>query len=300
MEPEILIHNRDSHKLEKEKVYGEKWLKFAYENPIGRAFLWSIVKRSIFSYWYGWRMSTKWSAEKIMPFIHKYGLDTSEFENEVSDFQSFNEFFSRKLKPCSRHKPKNEDAVIFPADGRHFAYKNISKADKIFVKGQKFDLEKLFDSKEEAAPYMEGSLLLSRLCPTDYHRFHFPIGGIFKKPRLINGGLLSVNPIALRKNLSIFWENKRYLSYIEDSRLGKIAVFLVGATCVGTVTITANENQNCKIGDEMGYFSFGGSSVITLFEPNKIQFDENLLEMTKDGYESYSKMGEIMGHPLFS
>ena len=300
MEPDILIHNRKSNRLETEHVYGEKWLDFAYNNPLGKAFLWTIVKRPWFSKWYGWRMNARSSAKKIKPFVEKYGLDPSEFRDEISDYHSFNDFFARKLKPTSRPIPKDDKAIIFPADGRHFGYENVTTADKVFVKGQKFNLAKLFGSKKEAKPYAGGTLILSRLCPTDYHRFHFPVKGILRKHRLINGSLLSVNPIALRKNLSIFWENKRYLSYVENPELGKVAVFLIGATCVGTARVTAEPNILHKVGEELGYFSFGGSSLITVFQPKKIQLDEDLLKMTKQGYESYAHMGDIMADPLFN
>ena len=96
MEPDILIHNRKSHRLETEHVYGEKWLDFAYNNPLGKAFLWTIVKRPWFSKWYGWRMNAKSSAKKIQPFVEKYGLDPSEFRDEISEYRSFNDFFARK------------------------------------------------------------------------------------------------------------------------------------------------------------------------------------------------------------
>lgn len=300
MEPEIIFHNKYSGKLEAEKVYGEKWLRFIYGNFIGKLCLWVLVRRKIFSKWYGWKMNRKNSRSKILPFIKKFGLDTAEFAEDVSTFATFNEFFFRRLNSSSRPISNESNTAIFPADGRHLAFDDLSKVKGVFVKGQRFNLEMLFGSEELAAPFQKGSLVLSRLCPTDYHRFHFPVSGRMGKVSLINGGLYSVNPIALRKNLSIFWENKRYLTFVDSQQFGRVAIFLVGATCVGSVHLTAQENHSYEKGDELGYFSFGGSSLITLFSENMIKLDHDLSVTSSNGYETYVKMGEALGKSSFS
>ena len=298
MDSKILVHNPYTNKLEEEKVYGESWLRFIYSNPLGRLCLWALVKRAWFSKWYGWRMNRKKSASKIAPFIQDFELSPNDFQDDYRSFNSFNEFFYRKLKVSSRPIVKGPNSVIFPADGRHLGFQNIDLIKRVFVKGQCFNLEKLFGSIELANEFAGGSLILSRLCPIDYHRFHFPVSGKLKSCELINGSLFSVNPIALRQNLAIFWENKRYLCMIENENLGKVAVFLVGATCVGSVHLTAIENNNYEKGDELGYFSFGGSSVITIFQPGKIQLDQKLLRISSQGYEFYSKIGDAMGETI--
>ena len=148
------------------------------------------------------------------------------------------------------------------------------------------------ESGKEANFYGEGSMLISRLCPVDYHRFHFPTSGKISTATLINGSLLSVSPIALRHNLSIFWENKRYLSFLQNEHIGKIAQFLVGATCVGSVHLTAQKNSHVKKGQEYGYFSFGGSCVITVFPRHSVQFNQDIMEWSAKGIETYARMGE--------
>ncbi len=295
MDTKILFHNRYTGSLEEEKVYGGNWLSFIYNNPLGKICLWAMVKRAFFSKWYGWRMNQDRSNSKIIPFIQEYALDTNEFADNVSSFRNFNEFFFRKLTHCSRPIEKGSETVVYPADGRHLGFQNVDETNQVFVKGQKFNLEKLFGSKNLAEQYVGGSLILSRLCPVDYHRFHLPTDGLVKSVELINGYLYSVNPIALRQTLSIFWRNKRYLTLIENEHLGKVAVFLVGATCVGSVHLTAQKNQIYAKGDELGYFSFGGSSVITVFQPGIIKLEDDLLKVSSRGYEYYAKMGEVMG-----
>ena len=298
MEPELKFYDRCKSDFETEKVYGDKWLRFIYHNPVGRLSLWLLVKRKIFSKWYGWRMNRHSSAKKIIPFINNFKLDETEFLDKVSSFKSFNEFFYRKLKPESRPINRESGSVVFPADGRHLAIENISSSSQVYAKGQFFNLEKLLNSADLSKKYANGDLIISRLCPTDYHRFHFPVSGKLSEIQLIDGYLKSVNPIALRKNLGIFWENKRYLTKIENPDLGEVIVVLIGATCVGSVHISAEIHKHYSIGDELGYFSFGGSCLITLFQPDKIKIDKELAKITNDGYEIYAKFGDRMAKSL--
>tara|TARA_A100001388_G_scaffold257429_1_gene223239 strand:- start:1230 stop:2117 length:888 start_codon:yes stop_codon:yes gene_type:complete len=291
----IQFFNRSKGTVETERVYGENWLKLIYDNPFGKLLLWAAVKKSWFSRWYGWRMSQPASKARIRPFIRKYKLDEEEFDSDPEGFRSFNEFFSRKLKPDARPIEQENAVAVFPADGRHLGVQDLSANLGFYVKGQKFDLPKLFQSEELAGRFRKGSLIISRLCPVDYHRFHAPVSGKISEARLINGSLFSVNPIALRKRLSVFWENKRYLCMIDSDYHGKVAQFIVGATCVGSATFTFSQNQCVKKGEELGYFSFGGSSVLTLFEKDRLRIPEDVQQHSQANIETYAKMGEEMG-----
>ena len=295
MSDEISYMHRYDGCIRKEKVYGQKWLNLIYGSPLGSIPLWGAIKRSWFSNWYGRKMSRPESKSKIPDFIREYELDVSEFASPSNSFKSFNEFFSRKLKMDARPICEGSQNLSFPADGRHLGFSNLARTSSIFVKGQSFDLPSLFQSKELAEPYENGSLVISRLCPVDYHRFHFPIDGQASPPKLINGFLYSVNPIALRKEIAIFWQNKRYLSFVETKSTGRVAQFLVGATCVGSVSFTANLPHAVVKGEEFGYFSFGGSSVLTLFEESKVSLSPDLLEHSSNGIELYARMGDQMG-----
>ena len=281
--------------LKKEQIYGEKWLRFSYENLLGKIGLWAMVRRAWFSKWYGNRMSAAKSREKVKPFIKKYGLDESEFLNPAESYRTFNDFFYRKLRPEARPIDKDEHSVVFPADGRHFVIPDLSKIKHVYAKGQSFDLPALFGSSELAKPYANGSMIISRLCPVDYHRFHFPLSGKIGDSTLLNGTLLSVSPIALRKRFSIFWENKRYLSFLENHIIGNVAQFLIGATCVGSVHLTTKKDSLVLKGQEYGYFSFGGSCVMTIFPPNTITFTKYISEWSENGIETYGRMGEKVG-----
>jgi phosphatidylserine decarboxylase len=290
--PPITFFNRHTGRVETETVYGEGFLRFVYENPLGALPLHALVKRGFFSRWYGWRMDRAGSRARVSAFIERYGVDWKEFQKSPGEYGSFNEFFARKLKPDARPVDPRPDAVVFPADGRHLAIADASVGGDFFVKGVKFDVPALLGNSDLGARFAKGSVLVSRLCPLDYHRFHFPCDGTSGGPRLINGPLYSVNPIALRRRPTILWENKRFITLLKTSKLGDVLLLEIGATCVGSVTQTFPAGQPVRKGDEKGFFRFGGSSFITIFEPGRVRFADDLLEHSACGREVYAKMGE--------
>jgi phosphatidylserine decarboxylase len=285
----IRYFNRHTGETEEESIYGERWLRWAYETAPGRLALHALVKRPLFSRLYGRRMDSPASRKRIAPFIEDYGMDANEFASHPAAYASFNEFFSRKLARNAR--PLAEAPVVFPCDGRHLGFPCARDIDQVFVKGQRFDLAILLGSPALAERFAGGPLVLSRLCPIDYHRFHFPAAGTPGEPRLINGPLFSVSPIALRRNLSYLWQNKRVLTELKTEDLGTILLCEIGATNVGSIVQTYPPGQPARKGDEKGYFSFGGSSTITLFEPGKVKLAEDLLEKTAEGLELYARFG---------
>ncbi len=291
---DIEFYNRYSGQTEKELVYGEPFLKWAYGNPLGKIALHGFIKRAAFSKWYGRRMDSKRSRSKIEPFISDYGLDIEEFAHGAESFSSFNDFFYRKLKTSAR--PVSEDPIVFPADGRHLAFANIDKINGFFVKGQTFDIHQLIADDKLSARYAGGSLLLSRLCPVDYHRFHFPVTGKVSSTRLINGPLFSVSPIALKRKLSYLWQNKRTLTTIQTATMGQVLMLEIGATCVGSIQQTYTPGQTVQKGDEKGYFAFGGSSTIVIFEPDTVRFSDDLSNNSQHQIETYARMGDSMGN----
>lgn len=288
----IEVHNRYRGVIEQEQIYGERYLRFVYSNPVGRLLLFAIVKRSLFSALYGRMMSTRRSRRRIAPFIETYGLDAGEFAQ--AEFGSFNEFFHRKLRPEARPICSEEDALVFPADGRHSVYPDLSVAQPEYVKHCAFDLERFVGDRALATRYERGAMLISRLAPVDYHRFHFPVDGEASAPSLIPGHLFSVSPIALEQVARTFLENKRWVTTIHSERWGTVTFLEVGATNVGSVVFTAGAGP-VKRGDEKGYFLFGGSTVILLFEPGRVTFSDDLVEQTRAGRELYAKMGDIAG-----
>ena len=237
-------------------------------------------------------MSNPESAKRVQPFIEQYGMNPADFLDSPTSYKSFNEFFYRKLKPEAR--PIASAPIVFPADGRHLGFPDISKIDSFFVKGQTFDLQALLGDPALAAKYAHGSLVLSRLCPVDYHRYHFPAAGIPSETHAIPGPLFSVSPIALAQQLSYLWTNKRTLTQLQTEDFGTILLLEIGATCVGSIHQTYTPNQPVEKGAEKGYFAFGGSSTITIFEPGKVTLAKDLLENSSKQIELYARIGSEM------
>jgi phosphatidylserine decarboxylase len=289
----IEYFNRYTGRVETEEVYGEGFLRFAYENPLGRAALHTLVKRRWFSNWYGSRMSRPSSRDLIGPFVEQYDINEDEMAEPVDSFASFNDFFCRRLKRSARPVDPDPGTLVFPADGRHLLIPDTSQCDDFFIKGTRFDLGTLMGDPELAKRFANAAVLISRLCPVDYHRFHFPASGVTGGPVLINGPLYSVSPIALAKRPQLLWENKRYRTQLDSEAFGTVVLFEVGATCVGTVLHSHGSEEPVTKGEEKGCFRFGGSCFITVLASGVADFPEDLVEHSAQGLEVYAKMGDV-------
>jgi phosphatidylserine decarboxylase len=286
---EIFYTERETGKTEKEKIYGGFFVKAIYSHD----FLPSLIKFPFFSKLFGWLQRSRLTKRKILPFIEKYHIDSSEFLTE--DFPSFHHFFIRKLKPTCRPIAQGGHVAILPADSRILVFPKIDEADGFYVKGKKFDLQKLLCDDFLFQLFCSGSLAICRLAPVDYHRFHFPCACIPGQAKLINGLLSSVNPIALARFPSILCENKRMLTLLKTEAFDDVLFVEVGATCVGSIIQTYTPHVSCQKGDEKGYFAFGGSTILLLFQPGRIQFYNDLIEASKDHVEVRGKMGQSLG-----
>jgi phosphatidylserine decarboxylase len=234
------------------------------------------------------------SAARVAPFIRDFGLDAAEFADPPASFRTFNAFFHRRLRPEARPVDPDPSAVVFPADGRHLGFANLAAAEAFFVKGQRFDLRAFLRDDTLLQRYAGGAAVFSRLCPVDYHRFHFPVAGTPGAIRPVQGWLWSVNPIALRQNLSYLWENRRWLCEIDSPNAGRVLMAEIGATNVGSAVHTFQPGQPAAKGSEKGYFRFGGSSVLTLFEPGRVTLAADLLAQSAEGRELYAHVGDRM------
>ena len=292
----ITLHNRHTGGTEVEQVYGEAWLRRIYGHPLGKLSLHAVVKRGLFSKLYGWAMDRPSSARRIAPFIKTFGLNPAEFaEADLSAYRTFNDFFYRKLKPSTRPVDPRPEMAVLPADGRHLGFQDASRVKGIFAKGQTFDIPALVADRALGERYAQGTVVCSRLCPVDYHRFHFPVAGVPGEPVLAQGQLYSVNPIALRRHASYLWQNKRQRVSIDAGAFGLVTMVSVGATNVGTIIETYQSGRAVAKGDEKGYFRFGGSFVATLFEPGRIKLEADLIQAGETATELYAKVGSPLG-----
>jgi phosphatidylserine decarboxylase len=137
------------------------------------------------------------------------------------------------------------------------------------------------------------AMIIVRLAPNDYHRYHFPFKGMASESKKIEGSYYSVSPIALKSNFTkVFCKNKKEICTLTTDGFGEILVIPVGATMVGSLNSTYEANTMVEKGQEMGYFAFGGSTVVLFFDSKYFKIDEDLLKNTKNNIETFLHMGE--------
>lgn len=290
---QIKYINRKTGEIQMETPPAEGLLNFLYNSPFGKMAILPFAKRKIISEIYGRRMNKPSSTDKIRDFVGELNIDMSESQKSIDDFTSFNDFFYRKLKPEAR---PIEDGFVSPGDGRLLAFENISEVQTFFVKGEEFTLTSFLNDATLAEKYENASLLILRLAPNDYHRFHFPYSGIPSETTRIKGSYYSVSPYALANNFArVFCENKREFCILRTVEKGDILLAPIGATMVGSILETYEPQQEVKKGDEMGYFAFGGSTIVALIDRKRFKIDTDILKNTKDQMETFVKMGEKIG-----
>lgn len=284
--------DRVSGETRTENVPSEGMLKWLYSSATGKAALHLLFKRKVISSLGGWFMNTKYSAKRIPAFVEEHNINLAECSpSNIEEFSTFNQFFYRKLQTNAR---AIEKGVVSPADGKILAFQSINNISPFCVKGSEFTTESFLQDKALATKYKDGAMAIIRLAPADYHRFHFPVTGMVSISIPIKGHYFSVSPLALQGSLKIFCENYREYCIQETKEYGNVLISDVGATMVGSIIQTYEPNSEVKKGDEKGYFAFGGSTLVLLFEKDKITFDTDLISNTKNGLETSIRMGETI------
>jgi phosphatidylserine decarboxylase len=208
----------------------------------------------------------------------------------MDKFKNFNEFFYRQLKPDARpcSAPDNPRIIVSPADCRSVVFNKMEVATSIWVKGREFSIERLLGKAypEDAHRYKNGALGIFRLAPQDYHRFHIPVDGVMGVPKPIEGEYYTVNPMAIRSALDVYGENVRVVIPIDSVAHGRVMVICVGAMMVGSTVITRKAGENVKRAEELGYFKFGGSTILLLFEEGSMKFDDDLVDNSNGALET--------------
>lgn len=291
----LKVYNLKTKKYEIKKEVSEEWINRLYGTAGGRFWLELLFKRKICSFLFGKLCDSRLSAGKIAGFIEQYGIDMSECINEVNDFKSFNDFFTRKLKPEARRFEPDPGLLLSPGDGRIQAWRDIDIRNMVRIKGFSYTLEELLSDKELAQRYDGGICIILRLTPVDYHRFHFIDGGICSRSRPVKGFCYSVNPKALNTIPELFCRNKREISVLRSDNFNDITYVEVGATLAGSIVQTYKPGTRVDRGDEKGYFKFGGSTCILFLEKNSAAVDERILLQTKMGYEVKVLAGDAIG-----
>lgn len=291
---DIKFYDRKEKCYKIEKVAGKKYLNWTYSSPMGMRFLEALIKKKFFSKIYGFYCDSFLSKYKINKFIKSFNINMNDYKS--CTYKNFNEFFVRKLSDKARPICIEKDTLISPCDGKILAYENIDIESIIQVKGINYSLYELIGNKEILQNYKDGTCLIFRLSPTDYHRFHFVDDGVCCPTTKIKGNYYSVNPVALKSINKLFCQNKREWCIFKSQNFNDILYVEVGATCVGSIIQTYTPNKPIKKGDEKGFFKFGGSTVILFLQKNSVKIHDDIIKQTKLGFESYVRMGDSIGN----
>ena len=272
----------------------DNFLKSLYGTVLGRKFLKILINPTI-SKLGGAVLSTKMSSLLVKPFIKANNIDMSDYTERA--YASFNDFFTRDLKPGKRFINRDKEVLISPSDGRVSVYE-IDDNMTFNIKDSYYTIESLTHSKKAANYYKGGTCVIIRLCVDNYHRYCYIDNGYKTTNKFIEGVLHTVNPVAC-EYYDIYKENSRECSLLHTENFGKVMQIEVGALMVGKIV---NYDQVACIhrGDEKGKFEFGGSTIVLLFKKDTVDIDDDLIENTKNGYETAVKMGERIGKQIFS
>jgi len=282
-----------SGKLAKENVEGEFFLRFLYSSFWGKI-LRFIFRRKYVAQIYAAYQKSSFSKNKIKPFVKKHNIDLSQAEKKLEQFFSFNDFFIRKLKFGARQIDGNPNIIVAPADSKLFIIPDISDEVSFFVKNTKFNLKKFLGNEQLAQECENGTLMLFRLAPYDYHRFHFPVDCVPLKAKNINGVYESVNPLVYKSGVQPLTENERKIVLLKTEKFSDVVLVAVGAMLVGKIKLNFDPKRNYKKGQEMGYFEFGGSTIALLFKNGMIKPKQKFLGHSLQDFETAVKMGQAV------
>jgi phosphatidylserine decarboxylase len=292
---EIKYFNREENSTQIEKVYGDAVVRWLYSSTSGSLLSHLLCKAPI-SKAYGFIQSNSLlSQKKVKPFINKFEIKLEEYEDQ--EFKTFNDFFIRKFKPGKRNFTQKREEMPAFSEARYFGFEEINEKTQIPVKGIYLQSKDLIANEKWHEIFSSGPLMIARLCPVDYHRFHFPDDGEVLDEYRVHGKLHSVNPIALKKKEDIFITNERHVTILNTKNFGKIAYIEVGAICVGKI-VQSYRAKTFKRGDEKGYFLFGGSTVIIIGEKGKWKPSSDMLNYTSKKMETYIKLGQPVAQLL--
>ena len=266
----------------------DKLLSFLYTNIFGRMLLKPLIQPQV-SKLAGRYLSSAHSKWLISKFIERNEINMDIYEE--CDYSSFNDFFTRKIKPDCRPVPEDLDVLISPCDCLATVYP-IQENTTFSIKNTEYTLRSLLRSPRLAKRFRGGYAYILRLTVEDFHRYLYSVSGKQSKNYHIDGTFHTVNPIA-NDYLPIYKENTREYTVIHSKEFGDVLQMEVGALLVGKIS---NHKQSTVVtrGEEKGFFEYGGSTIVVLTQKGRVTPRSDLLTNSKNGYETKV----LQAHPL--
>ena len=281
------IYNRKKGIYEETAQYGGNLLNILYNHPLGRLLI-KVVIHPIFSRINGWYNSTFFSKKKIQPFIQDYDICMDDFE--PTEYRSFNDFFTRRIKEGKRQIDFTPENLVSVADSKLMLYP-IEQNNLIQIKGVEYTLSELVGNKINLDSFEGGHCMVFRLTMDDYHRYMYMDNGKLLKQYKIKGRLHTVSSIS--KAHKIYRENTRVVNLLETQNFGEVICIEVGALLVGK--IINHPVTDFERGMEKGYFELGGSTIIVLFKKDCVELDKDIVKECLKDIEVKVQMGEKIG-----
>lgn len=226
----------------------------------------------------------------VRHFLCTHAIDMWDYQPR--EYESFNDFFTRRLAEGARKVDFTPEVLVSPCDGR-LSVQKIDDRCIFNVKHTAYTLESLLKDKKLAAEYAGGYVWLFRLCVEDYHRYIYADGGDILKFMKIPGILHTVNPAA-NEQFPIYKENTREYCILRSDNFGNMIQMEVGAMMVGRI-VNHPRGSIVRRGWEKGHFAFGGSTVILITRKGVVCPDADILENSGKGIETKVRLGERVG-----
>jgi phosphatidylserine decarboxylase len=291
----ITYYDRTKGALDTEHVYASNFLYWLYNTTPGWFVMDLILRQKFVSKIYGWFQKQPPSRWEIKSFAKKMNVNLDDLVHHLEDFKSFNDFFTHEIDLSKRPINTDPHVCIAPVDGKILAYSIIEPQTTFRIKQSVFNLSEFLRNDELTEKFAKGSMIISRLCLTDYHHFHFPDSGIPGEAISIRGKCYAGGPYALRRIVPFYTENYRMLTLLDSDHFGQMVLVEIGAFTVGSIQQRYQPGVNVAKGARKGFFELGGSTIVLLFQGGVIELDEDLLTNTTKEIETYVRLGDSIG-----
>lgn len=265
----------------------DKLLRVLYTHAAGRILLRPLVTPLV-SKIGGAILNTRLSTRLIPGFVRRNQIDLHMYQPK--DYISYNDFFTRKIKPQYRPIEMNEQVLISPSDGKISVYP-IHDDCSLSIKNTTYTVPQLVGNSQLAQRFSGGYAFVIRLTVDDYHRYCYPANGVKSGQYQIPGVFHTVNPIA-NDTFPIYKMNTREFCLIQTQNMKTLLVMEVGALFVGKIHNNKKPASPVTKGMEKGRFEFGGSTIVLFVQKDAVIVDADLISNTQNGYETFIKYGE--------
>lgn len=210
------------------------------------------------------------SAALVPRWAEHPDIDLSDFVVPAEGFRSFNEFFIRRVRPGARPiaSPDDDSVVVSPGDATVQAALALDPGARLEVKGRSLTLDRLLagEERELAGRFARGTAMVLFLGVKDYHRFHAPVAGRIVRAGRIGGLCFGCDEYPGQ----FFTEHPRGYFIFESRGFGLLGMVTVGIATVSSIEILRTAGETVAKGDELGYFAYGGSAILLLFEEGRV------------------------------